>query len=101
MCVVLSKRTHPRQSRKDPRLLEAMKAAKIGITNGEITVRVLMRSKQIAVTWAVHRFNAILSIFHVHEEHVIVESFVVPGGLPQVGFVDEWGNNFSVSVSTV
>jgi hypothetical protein len=61
----------------------------------------LPRGEKIAMPRAVHRLYPVLSIFHVHQKHVVVESLIMPRSLPQVSFVNEWGDDLCVPVTTI
>ena len=78
-----------------------MKATKIGISDRKVTIRVLTRGEQIAMPWAVHRLYTVLSIFHIHQKHVVVKSLIMPRSLPQVSFVNKWGDDLRVPVTTI
>src|SRR5262249_7732851 len=78
-----------------------MQATKVGIADREVTIGMLVRGKEVAVTWAVHRLDAVLLIVDLHEKHIVVEGVVVPRSLPQVSLIDKRGDDLRVAVTTI
>jgi hypothetical protein len=78
-----------------------MQPAEVGVADRQIAVGVLPGVEEVAVPGAVHRLDAVLLLVDLHQEHVVVEGVVVARRLPQLGLVDERGDDLGVAVAAI
>jgi hypothetical protein len=54
-------------------------------------------SKDLAMTWTIHRFEAETFLFDIECEHIFLVVIPVTRRFPEVGFVNVWTDDFIVT----
>mmetsp|Transcript_7794 Transcript_7794/g.13789 ORF Transcript_7794/g.13789 Transcript_7794/m.13789 type:complete len:234 (+) Transcript_7794:288-989(+) len=83
MRIVLLEASYSSQTGQGTRRFVAVQHAEIGHTDGQLTIRAVLGSKNQTMARAVHRLESKLAVFHREAEHVLPIVLRMPRSFPQ------------------